>query len=201
MGDPFLAQGNIHHGQAFQCNQLHSMITMNQYGYYIIVALLASCQCLAAGAKTNEWGPVTNNVKMSIRATAAEGLIKSNEAVQLDIVITNVSTNESFWMTFRWAPIEADPLFSFFVVTPSGRQISAQAGRDSNSSRAFAEVPPNRSNVTKFNLSRLCTFDEIGTYTITAKRSIDLPRVVERGFSVQRGFIVVSNPLSVTIVP
>jgi hypothetical protein len=85
--------------------------------------------------------------------------------------------------------------YSFLIVSPSGKQITAaapnQRGRIPGNPDLAAHSPGHP--LTR-RLSNLCRFDEPGNYTITATGEIRLPNALDTRLS------VVSNPLAITMV-
>src|SRR5205823_1579090 len=94
--------------------------------------------------------------------------------------------------------IEADPSFSFIVVSPAGEDVSPKAPQiNLSSSGDFIRLDPGQSTEVKFNLSQFCKFEEMGSYRIVAKRLISY--WPGKSNKVRNGFQLVSNPLSVSI--
>lgn len=165
---------------------------MKKYFYCSLITVLVTWQIFADDLKTNQWGVVTNNVQMSISLTDRGKEIKSSQPVKLLIRFRNISTNETF-LVGRENAIENDPGYSWVVISPSGKDISPKPQIHTGSGGAIPLVP-NQFIEFEFNLSRLCKFDELGTYKIVTKKSIWSPEN-------QKLFTVVSTPLYVTVVP
>jgi len=166
------------------------ILKTKNYLYHAILALLTAVHTTAGEIKTNAWGPATNDVQMAIRLKGNPAQITTNEPVKLLICYRNVSTNRNFTI-YRPHFIEHDPGCFFKVISPSGmdipfeRQFSQSGGPD--------PLAPNQTMEIDFNLSVICKFNEAGTYKIIARKAIYWPEK-------RQGFMVVSNPLDVTIV-
>jgi hypothetical protein len=130
---------------------------------------------------TNEWGAVACNVQISIALKEPVTEIKAGEPVDLVIRAKNVSTNDAFNV------YEDDNDLSFAIIAPSGRDVSPVPPKDAvSSSGAVIHVPAQQTKEFEYNPNY--KFDEIGTYTITAK------------IPIRNSCQAVSNPLSVTVV-
>jgi hypothetical protein len=152
-------------------------------------------------------------VELSRNPKAGDPTIKIGDEVTLTIIITNMSSNESF-LVHTAGLIQNDTLFSFVVVSPSGKQIPAHGDPlHARNGRMYLLEPAKLSQCTlTFPLSAICKFDEVGTYTVTAYRVVYWPEgkkeyvtvTDDDGTSRQIGleptFTVVSNPLSIKIV-
>jgi hypothetical protein len=129
---------------------------------------------------------------MSIRISDAGVQARTNEPVRLVIEYKNTSTNNNFTV-YQAAVVEEDPSCFFSVMSPSGKNISPE-NRGFADSGAPLPLSPGQVNEYRFNLSKLCTFSEAGTYKIIARKAIYWP-------AKQHGFMVVSNPLDVKVLP
>jgi len=161
-----------------------------------VVVLMTGGRGLVGNIKAGEWGPVTNNLQMSLRLQCAQVEIKTNEPVRLLIQVRNVSTNEVIGIPRPKEAIEKIGYFSFDVVSPSGRDISP-ASRPKPYYGSARFLAPGHSEDFKVDLSRICNLEEIGTYKIIARRTetrtdIRTKEVIPFG--------VRSNPLYVSVV-
>jgi hypothetical protein len=123
--------------------------------------------------------------------------IKSNAPVILVMSFTNTSKNQTVRLDLV-PPYEVDPLYTFVVATPSGKDLSAQGNGMGVTALRNHALAPKEQKEDEFNLSRICKFDEIGAYTVTVRRILEWPDLTDR---TKHGFTVVSNPLTITIVP
>ena len=158
-----------------------------------IFAVLATAH-IYADTLTNNWGPVTNNIQMSICLESNKNEIRANESVNLIIRFRNLSTNISFYMHYS-LQAQTDPRTGVYctVVSPSGRDISPNTEKTyAGGSGAGALVGPNKMTEFDFRLSDLCKFNKHGTYKITAKK------VVYVGGN--KPIEVVSNTLGLSVV-
>jgi hypothetical protein len=120
--------------------------------------------------------------------------INIKEPVILTIAFTNSSTNKIIYI-YSFNAIEMESHYSFTVVTPTGKRLSPFADPFYGGSGGVYRLGPHQTTVYDFNLSKLCSFDEIGTYTIVANRVIDWLGGNETRFT------TTSNPLTIKIVP
>jgi len=131
-------------------------------------------------------------VEVSRKLTVGDTNIHSIERVVIMVVLSNISTNETFYI--RSTGTVNEPLFSFLVVSPSGNELSPEAPATNSRSKVNNPLGPNHSKQLVFDMSTICKCDEIGTYTITVKRIMWWPG------GKQEWFTVISNPLSIKIV-
>jgi len=120
--------------------------------------------------------------------------IKIRDPVVITILFTNVGSNDAFAL-FTAANIESEVDYSFLVISPSGEPILLQPYPIRSRSGVNYDLPPHAKRSFKFRLSLICAFDQVGTYTITAKRLVRWPA------GAMPYFTVVSNPLKITILP
>ena len=159
-----------------------------------LIILTLVWQLFASALYADDWGPATNGIQMSIRLKSKASEIKMNQPIMLSVCFSNISTNERFRI-YRANAIEFDSGYSWSVISPSGKDISPNMEkiRESESWGSFALLP-NKAIEFDFNLSHLCKFSEIGTYKIIGRKAIDF-------YGSNKSIKVVSNPLSVTVVP
>lgn len=159
---------------------------------FVILIIQFATQVFADNTETNSWGPVNDDIQMSIRLKSDVSEIKTNQPVELLIGFKNVSTNETLRISTLNA-IETDPGYSWIVTSPSGKDISpVPDNMPVTGSGARIPLPPGQIIEFNFNLSLLCEFNEIGTYKIVAKKSIYSP-------SKHKLFKAVSNPLNIVV--
>jgi len=91
--------------------------------------------------------------------------------------------------------VEYEHGYSFEVITPSGRQSSPKAITHTGGPSGVYDIGPGKSKDFTLHLSTICRFDEIGNYTVTIKRAVVWPH------NASNYFTVVSNPLTIKIVP
>jgi hypothetical protein len=149
--------------------------------------------------------------ELSRTKKAGERRIKIGEPVVLTIIVTNMSTNETFQLG-TIGGIDDDYDFSFEVIGPSGRGLSQQERQHGRSGAVNSLDQKIRQFAFSFKLSSIYKFDQIGTYTIVARRHVEWPgggtqhvTLVENGptessFVLEESFFVVSNPLTIRIV-
>jgi hypothetical protein len=157
-----------------------------------ILVLFVVSKSVAAEVNTNDWGPATNNLQMSIRLDGAEKQIKAGQPFTLSIRYQNISTNEKF-IVYKFNGAENDQSYSFLVTSPSGKNVSPDMKKigESGSGQVLG-VNPGQILEIKFNASKLFKLDEVGTYKIIAKKVI-------MSEARQDEFEVVSNPLDVVV--
>jgi len=139
----------------------------------------------------NNWGIARGNVQLSINLKNGHSRILTNEPVELIVCFKNVSTNETFTV---YLSHNEDALhgFGFQIISPSGKEARLIPALSRGSGR-FMNIGPSQIGHFEFNLSRLFHFNEIGIYTIVARRTIH-SRATERPIT------VISNPLLVSVV-
>ncbi len=152
-------------------------------------------------------------VELSRSLRGGDTKMQLGDPIVLTIAITNLSTNETFYVPTAHG-IYNDNRYSWFVVTPSGKGISPHG--DLSRVRAQSNYTLDPTNITQliftFPLSEICAFDEIGDYIITAHRVVDWPGGkkgyvtfvdddgTRKRIAVEPQFTVVSNPLTIKIL-
>ena len=158
--------------------------------FFSMLALLLCRQGIADDQ--HAWGPVTNNIQMSIRAKSSVGTITTNESVKMVICYRNISTNEVF-VTYVANGIVCDPSFSLSVIAPSGKDISPDLTKYASESGRFMSIGPKQLAEVEFSLSSVCDLSESGTYRITLKKQMLTPEK-------HTPYSIVSNTLLLRIV-
>jgi len=151
-------------------------------------------QVFAGATNTNAWGAATNGLQMSIRLDSDKNEIKAGQTFGLLISYRNLSTNETFMIYEVFGAVD-DASYSFIAYSPSGKEILIKKPFEETLSGAVHGVEPGKTIEIRFNLSKLLTLDEIGTYRIIAKKG-DIWLADKH-----KPFEVVSNTLNVKIVP
>lgn len=164
--------------------------------YLWVSVLLVVCAILETRANSEEWGIATNGLRMRIGFKNQENEIKTNQSVRLLLRIQNVSSNEVIGIACPKGQLEQTGLFSFVVISPSGKDISPDSTRRPYYGSAQF-LRPDQVMDFVFELSRLCQFTEIGTYKITAKTEITR---FDRRTNTSMSFWVVSNQLLLRVV-
>jgi len=169
-----------------------------------VVMWLAIGQCPGGELAGNLWGPATNNVRMSIGVKTDDTTLKINDPVLLTIILTNISPDVRLSRMFQTAlTTEYEDGYSFLIVSPSGKRITARAlNQDSRIPPTQRGQIPGSQDLAAhspgypltLHLSELCRFDEAGNYTITATGDITMPNDLNVRLA------VVSNPLTITMV-
>jgi len=157
-----------------------------------IIVLISFQKAHALDSAANGWGDVTNCIQMSINLKDGGQMLRTNQPVELTVRYRNVSTNET---VFIYSPllVAADVTYLFQVVSPSGKDISPVSRKTSPAgSSVDRAIPPNGIIQFEIDLSRLCRFEEAGTYKVIVKKVI-LPQKVGEWFT------VVSNQLDFDI--
>ncbi len=168
--------------------------------YTSTYVVILTCSVMAKDTITSDWGPITNNAQMSISLEGTTNVVKLHEPVVLLFHYRNISTNEMFWFSAANG-YQRDFEYSFQVIAPSGKDISPnmKTNMTMGGSGQIVAVGPNQIRELKYHLSYLCNFDELGTYTIVAQRSVIWGQGQEWGQGHKFCFLV-SNPLSITVV-
>jgi len=159
--------------------------------FFVMVALVAS-RALGDSPVTNEWGAISNGVQMSISFDGKKREIKTNEEFQLLVSIKNLGTTNAWSYLGGMANSELGNGLHCVVISPSGKDVSPSV-KFRGEAFGFINCPPGGGESFKFNLSRICRLDEMGTYKIIAQKSIY--------FDVKKSWVVTSNPLFVKVVP
>lgn len=139
---------------------------------------------------TSKWGTPSNGVQMSIALDGGNRDIKLHEPFQLLVQFKNFGSSAVWSYIYLAANSEPGNGLRCVVISPSGKDISPNRKIDGGSG-FFVNVPSNGTDSFKFNLPSICKFDEVGTYKITAQKTI--------GQSNQ-WWTVTSNPLLVKVV-
>jgi len=169
---------------------------MKMYVNYFLLLAVFVCQqgCRQTIAKDqSDWGPVTNNIQMSISVESSADKMTTNEPVKIQIRYRNISTNEIF-VTYVVNGVIYDPEYLLFVISPSGKDITPDLKKYSPGSGVFISISPKQVATVEFNLSSVCNLSEVGTYRIMLKRERFTPQK-------HTAYTIVSNPLLVKIVP
>ena len=163
--------------------------------YFLMLAVLICQQgCRQSVTKDqSDWGPVTNNIQMSVSVESSADKITTNEPVKIQIRYRNISANETF-VTYVANGTVYDPQYSLSVISPSGKDISPDLTKYSPTSGMLISISPKQVATVEFNLSSVCNLSEVGTYRIMLKRERLTPQK-------HTAYTIVSNPLLVKIVP
>ena len=136
-------------------------------------------------------------LQLSSKPPLDQPRIRRTEPVILVITLTNMSFNDTFYLPS--VRNYADTMYySFEIMTPSGNRVSPKVdyvGAFLSGTRYTLNGGKARQRTFNFNISDICKFDEIGAYVITVTREVSWPN------GEQSGFTVVSNPLTINIVP
>jgi len=153
---------------------------------FIVGAVSVWQQAFADDAKSTDWGVTNCGAQMSIKLEGSGNEVKTNQPVILAICITNVSDGV---LNIADGNLAVD--FSFVVISPLNKDISPKAlpNNDLIFRNILVDIQPNGTMNYSFNLSSKCSFNEIGTYKVTAKRKVI------------GGCELVSNTLKVPVVP
>jgi hypothetical protein len=166
--------------------------------YFIYCSMLITLfgwQVFAENPKADDWGAISNNLQMSIRLDGKENQIKAGQSFNLLIRYKNISTNETF-IFYEVNGTINDRTYSFIVTSPSGKDVSPDMTKIQPSfSGVFRGISSGQIVEIKFNLSKFCSLDEIGAYKITVKKEKILQPAQNKEFA------IISNPLSVVVVP
>jgi hypothetical protein len=124
--------------------------------------------------------------------------LKAGEPFSVLVRVRNLSTNKTFAFRYDGIVPDAKDGLACIVISPSGKDISPRMRSEPSefgggSYRRPLTAQPNQTAQFEFPLSELCKLEEIGTYTITARKTIRDKAGKE--------FDVTSNSLSVRAVP
>lgn len=120
---------------------------------------------------TNEWGSITNNTQMSIKLDGNVAGLTKGQTLILSIRYKNISTNDTITIYEVNGTVD-DSSYSFSIISPSGKDISPDMTKVSNPwSGAVRNVEPGHVIDIKYNLSKYCKLNEVGTYTIMASKT------------------------------
>jgi hypothetical protein len=158
------------------------------YLFFILTFVLAS-HARNDNTATNQWGTITNGIQMSIALDGGDRIIETNEQFRLSVQIKNLGSLGAWsYLLGRPTSNPSDGLHCI-VISPSGKDVSPNVKfAPGIGSGRFVSLPPNGADRFNFNLSSICKFDEVGTYRITAEKTIS------QG---EKWWTVVSNPLLV----
>lgn len=156
----------------------------------LLLSFALSVSGLAAD-ESEQWGAVTNGIQISIRLSGGMNVIKTNQPVIITIKYRNVSTNEVFPITGKYR-IEFDSSYVWTVISPSGKDVSPDMFSRADHSVTWDNLKPQESMEAEYDISVRCNFNEAGTYKITLNKGMS-------SIKSQKLFVVVSNPLNVTI--
>ena len=157
---------------------------------YFVLSFALSVPAFAAD-ESEQWGSVTNGIQISIRLSSGGTVINTNQPVRIIIHYKNISTNETFTITGKYN-IEFNSSYVWTVLSPSGKDVSPDLFSKAVQSVTWDKLKPLESMEAEYNLSVRCNFSEIGTYRITLNKGMGSD-------TSQKLFVVVSNPLNVTI--
>ena len=153
-------------------------------------------------------------VELSRNLRPGDPTVKQGQEVTLTIAITNMSRTEIFGVPTA-KEIENDSRFSFLVVSPSGKHLYPHGDPMHVRAQSIYSLDAAKlsQRIFTFPLSAICKLDEIGTYSVTAYRVVDWPDGkkeyvtvtdddgTKRQIGLEVRFTVISNPLSINIVP
>ncbi|MGB8367711.1 MAG: hypothetical protein ACLPYZ_00190 [Limisphaerales bacterium] len=155
----------------------------------LILMLSATTGLRALADGTNETAS-SCDAEISIKLKEPAKEIKTNEPVILTVQIKNTSTNEM--LMFRIENMPTD--FTWAVTSPSGKDLSPKPDLLHEAiSGWFPKLKPLESREIDFDLSSVCSFNEVGIYKVVAKKqvvSLSLPK---------KGCEIVSKPLDIVI--
>ena len=163
------------------------------YNLFVVVSILLSITGSRA-EDVHEWGPVTNNLQMSIALADGTNVIAGKDFC-LTIFFRTKSTNE-FTIAYKVNGTTSDPSYSFEITSPSGRDVSPNTSKlKPPMSGGVVPILPNEVASIRFDLGELCRLDESGTYKIVVKKNGLFPEKDEKSPT------LISNPLLVKVVP
>jgi len=160
--------------------------------------VIALISMLITTAFSHAFADDTNNpvsscdAEISIKLKETTTAIKTNESVISMIQIKNLSTNRTlvFWMGNGNMPSD----FIWVITSPSGKDLSPKPDLLHEAiSGSFPKLKPLESDETEYDLSSVCSFNEIGTYTIIVKKEIFV-LLPER-----KKYEIISNPLNIVV--
>lgn len=144
---------------------------------------------------TNEWGMVSNGVQLSIALEGGNREVQKNEEVKLLVQMIGLQATNT-WTSFALASNTQPGIgLHCVILSPSGKTISPNVKSKGGSLFTFDLSSGNIEKIT-FDLSRIFKFDEVGTYKITAQKTVFQGSEVSA-----KSWTVVSNPLLVKVVP
>jgi len=122
--------------------------------------------------------------------------IKKGDAVTLIIAFRDLATNESFHFLAD-ANILADRFIHFHVLRPSGQRVTPEPDYRTAGKGHVYKFASDRPVYATFHFSEIFNFFEIGQYMITLEANVHS----DENQDPERWFTLVSNPLSINIVP
>lgn len=166
---------------------------MNKHIFgFLILGALSLTRTFADDMTNKASTAITGLAETSIKIKDNEKEIKTNQPVVVIVSIKNVSTNETLYF-FQLLAAETDPGLAITVISPSGKNIPLKTAIAPHGSGHNVSLRPNQVYEFEIELSRLCKFNEIGTYKIVAKKEVET--------SEGRLFWVDSNVLNLPMVP
>ena len=106
---------------------------------------------------------------MGISLKGELGEIHTNQPLVLLMRLQNTSSNDVFSIRYAKQKPEGIGLYSFHVTSPSGSAMLLDTTQRSYEG-SVKLLPPGESMQLSYELTRLCQLQEVGTYTIIAKR-------------------------------
>ena len=168
---------------------------MKRYLYIILLFAFAKNVQLFAGEITNiDWGEATNTVQMSISLEGGAREINTNGTCDLVVCLKTDSKDVFFALVTSGTTTDVSDGLSCIVISPSGKDISPANNSNSFGSANMLNIRSGKIETFKFNLGSVCSFNEVGTYKVIAKKAIGSP-------SVKSPFVVISNTLLVSVIP
>jgi hypothetical protein len=164
--------------------------------FILLFAICAVTSCIGGQAEIDSWGPITNQLRMSITAEGDQYQIATSRPVKLLIRLANLSSNKTFHY-YQPGVVEMTSALGFQVISPSGRDVSPKIQEQLHGSGQFVQIRPGQVWELRFNLSDLCRFGEIGTYRI--KATCLLGHWTDREGKSSEGVQLNSNPLDVSM--
>jgi hypothetical protein len=159
----------------------------------LIIAMLVCYSAFARGPVTTDWGEVTNDARIALVLKGGNVTLKTNQPFTLTIRVQNLSSNQTLSI-YRTGLVELDPRYAFRVLAPSGKDVSPVPPKEYSGSGVFVQIPPGQTRDFDFELRKICKFDEVGIYNVSARREI-------WGQKDGSGFIAESRRLQVTFDP
>jgi hypothetical protein len=140
-----------------------------QFTIALSFALLQACSTLGGQANATEWGPETNQIRLSIAVKGDQAEIKTNQTLILEVLIKNDSTNGMVF--FASAGTNQNPDTDYLIVAPSGKSISIAAtplpeGAHGSASIIFAQA--RKTTYGELRFSDIYQLSEAGEYRIRA---------------------------------
>jgi hypothetical protein len=175
---------------------------MKNYLLFILLVMPIAFEALGAQydltdkqkiVPNNQWGPLTYNTQISIGLDDKTSVFKTNQVINLLVRVKNLSTNQQFGFIIG-TPISYTVAATFIVTSPSGKDISPVMYNSNRIHGLPIWVHPGQIDGFSFQLGEICQYHEIGTYKILIKMQRPSP---DR----RKLYDIVSNPLSVTIIP